>query len=545
MDVKFSVVIPAHNRSHQLLLTLTSFENQTYPKDQFEVIVVNDGSNDVTKEVVENFKAPFPLKYTSTGTRKGRSTARNFGVKNARGEYIIFCDADFLVLPNFIESFNRYHVRYENTSVSGVPESWIGVYTHLYPDFSTDTKKAARNILSYNDLWEESYEEADKIIEIITQEDVRNNLDKLKKVIAWRMSQDVKAECKRTDVAPWLLFITRCVSISKEHFDLVGGFYEGFVKYGLEDWELGYRLHRLGIQFVSIDETIGYHQEHPISYRGEDGNEENLKLIYNMHGIQDPELTIMAVCPPWSDYYRFKNTLRKLKNAIEAAEATPVVSTTTNETMDLARNQQFQIPPLQFDTKTHTPFYYWSNLPDIQLTNFNSSVVSAKNEEENCMWLNQPPYGGWGEPNGLVVYRNTFHLTAQALIKIQIPYADDMAIAYIDNNPVAYNGTIDLPAQLDKVLLEEGEHSVIVFAANVFIPIEQNRAGVHVHVVNLITREVYVTSSNPTQWLSTGYLSTLPISSYANPGNYTVDQLLINNSTGRIDQCNKWNITVH
>ncbi len=61
MAIRYSIIIPTFNRAQQLLLTLVSFETQTYPKHQFEVIVADDGSTDGTKAMVKGFQASCPL----------------------------------------------------------------------------------------------------------------------------------------------------------------------------------------------------------------------------------------------------------------------------------------------------------------------------------------------------------------------------------------------------------------------------------------------------------------------------------------------------
>ncbi|NOU74689.1 hypothetical protein GC098_25430 [Paenibacillus sp. LMG 31458] len=116
-----------------------------------------------------------------------------------------------------------------------------------------------------------------------------------------------------TDVAPWLMFITRCVSVKKRHFMEVGGFQERFIKYGLEDWELGYRLHKHGLSYRSMNRIIGYHQEHPSAIRNDDPELNNLRIFYDIHGAGDPELALLSICHPWNDPHLYKTLLRKIK----------------------------------------------------------------------------------------------------------------------------------------------------------------------------------------------------------------------------------------
>ena len=90
-DIQFSVVIPAYNAERFIEETIHSVLNQTYP--QFELIVVNDGSDDSTVHIVESFQDKRIRLYSIA--RTGIPAApRNYGILRASGEYIAFLDAD-------------------------------------------------------------------------------------------------------------------------------------------------------------------------------------------------------------------------------------------------------------------------------------------------------------------------------------------------------------------------------------------------------------------------------------------------------------------
>jgi len=106
VEVRFvSVIAPTYNRKEMLMECLTSLFNQTYPKDRYEIIVVNDGSTDGTEEVLKEYakKAPCAFKWL-TQQNRGPSAARNLGVKNARGEIICFIDDDCVAEKKWIEN---------------------------------------------------------------------------------------------------------------------------------------------------------------------------------------------------------------------------------------------------------------------------------------------------------------------------------------------------------------------------------------------------------------------------------------------------------
>ncbi|OQX85235.1 MAG: hypothetical protein B6D55_07685 [Candidatus Omnitrophica bacterium 4484_70.2] len=100
---KVSVIIPTYNREKYLPEAINSVLNQTY-KD-FEIIIVDDGSRDNTKEVVESFMKKYPhipIRYFYQ-ENKGPAAARNRGIKEAKGEYIAFLDSDDIWLPEMLK----------------------------------------------------------------------------------------------------------------------------------------------------------------------------------------------------------------------------------------------------------------------------------------------------------------------------------------------------------------------------------------------------------------------------------------------------------
>ncbi|WP_135556315.1 glycosyltransferase family 2 protein [Paenibacillus cymbidii] len=312
--MRFSVVIPSYNRAAQLMLTLAAFEKMAYPLGQFELIVVNDGLTDDTDQRLRQYAPPYPLQLVSLSRQTGRAVARNVGVSAARGDILVFCDPDFVVLPQFLSMHDQYQSQAENAVVSGIPHSWGRVYPHFHADFTEEEKHVARASLQQSGLWQDGYWHARSTVEIVTPDDIRHGTGQLERVVAsWDLPQPIKAQFASTDVAPWMLAVTRCLSMPRRLFRQAGGFFDKFQQHGLEDWELGYRLHRLGCRFASIAQTIGYHQEHPGSYRNGESATVNLDLLYENNGCSDPELSLLAVYPPSKDIRVYKNVLRILQ----------------------------------------------------------------------------------------------------------------------------------------------------------------------------------------------------------------------------------------
>lgn len=96
--MKLSIIIPVYNVEKYIGRCLLSIYNQGLDLNDFEVIVVNDGTPDNSMNIVEYFSTKYSNLKIINQKNKGQSVARNQGIKNSLGEYIYFIDADdFLV----------------------------------------------------------------------------------------------------------------------------------------------------------------------------------------------------------------------------------------------------------------------------------------------------------------------------------------------------------------------------------------------------------------------------------------------------------------
>lgn len=98
---KVSVIIPAYNAERFIAETIQSVLNQTF--QDFELIVINDGSKDKTPDIVQEFCNKDSRVILINKPNTGVSDTRNLGMRTAKGEYIAFLDADDLFLPTYIE----------------------------------------------------------------------------------------------------------------------------------------------------------------------------------------------------------------------------------------------------------------------------------------------------------------------------------------------------------------------------------------------------------------------------------------------------------
>jgi glycosyltransferase involved in cell wall biosynthesis len=100
MGEMVSVIIPTYNRANVVARAIESVLEQTYP--YFELIIVDDGSTDDTKQVVESFQDE-RIRYIVMPENGGASAARNEGIRQAKYDYIAFQDSDDYWLPEKLE----------------------------------------------------------------------------------------------------------------------------------------------------------------------------------------------------------------------------------------------------------------------------------------------------------------------------------------------------------------------------------------------------------------------------------------------------------
>ncbi|MFV2045640.1 MAG: glycosyltransferase family 2 protein, partial [Anaerolineales bacterium] len=169
---RVSVIIPTHNHAAFIGETIESVLNQTCR--DFELIIINDGSSDNTKEVVNRYHDP-RVRYMAFDENKGEPTARNTGIRASTGEFIAHLDSDDLYHPDKLEAHiefldsnldigasynNRFELRYSSSEIRelwrpprqvGLPDFVLG-----YP-FAPSDIVIRRNWVNEVGLFDESY----------------------------------------------------------------------------------------------------------------------------------------------------------------------------------------------------------------------------------------------------------------------------------------------------------------------------------------------------------------------------------------------------
>jgi glycosyltransferase involved in cell wall biosynthesis len=109
----FSIIIPTYNRADLIECTIKSVLGQSF--DDFEIIVIDDGSTDNTEKILKKFAA-VNFRYFKIENGE-RGAARNYGVTKAKGKYVFFLDSDDILFPNHLSRAYEY------------------LTTHNYPEF--------------------------------------------------------------------------------------------------------------------------------------------------------------------------------------------------------------------------------------------------------------------------------------------------------------------------------------------------------------------------------------------------------------------------
>ncbi len=111
-----SIIIPAYNEEKVIGACLDSIAKLDYPDDLLDVIVIDDGSTDRTAEIISGYRSVKVIK----GIHKGPSAARNLALKQAKGDYVAFTDADCVVSSEWIKRLLKGFISDKVAGVGGI-----------------------------------------------------------------------------------------------------------------------------------------------------------------------------------------------------------------------------------------------------------------------------------------------------------------------------------------------------------------------------------------------------------------------------------------
>ena len=206
LELRASVIIPAYNAESVLPRCLKALESQTIPSDQYEVIVVDDGSTDKTAELAQKGGARI-LRLE----HEGPAAARNAGAQIARADILVFTDADCEPAPDFLE--------------------------HILEPFGAPIVSGARGV----------YRTQQKsLIARFVQLEYEERFQRIAKV---------EKEHGTVDALD-----TSYAAYRRDVFIAAGGFDTRFLHAAVEDHELSFRLAREGHVFRFVPTAVVYHE---------------------------------------------------------------------------------------------------------------------------------------------------------------------------------------------------------------------------------------------------------------------------------------------
>ena len=106
-SILISIIIPAYNAEKYIQQCIISLARQDLPQDNYEILVVNDGSTDSTLSILERLSKEYPNIHILTTKNQGVSAARNLGIKTAQGKTLLFVDADDYMAENVLSTIHH------------------------------------------------------------------------------------------------------------------------------------------------------------------------------------------------------------------------------------------------------------------------------------------------------------------------------------------------------------------------------------------------------------------------------------------------------
>lgn len=235
---KASVIIPTYNRDKLLEMTLASLTTQTISANDFEVIIVDDGSDDGTLGVIKKFEKVLNIQFLyHSHNETGIAKSRNIGIKNSNSDICIFIDSGILVGTNTVEKFIKLHNRDNDVAIIG--------YVYGFDRHNeNECLLKSLDINPYN---------LDKYFQILNEKNVLDPREKVYRKLGDNLN---------LWPAPWVFFWSGFISVKKDTLIRLGMFDENYNTWGHEDLDLGLSLYTNSIKIVLSRDCKCIHYPH-------------------------------------------------------------------------------------------------------------------------------------------------------------------------------------------------------------------------------------------------------------------------------------------
>jgi glycosyltransferase involved in cell wall biosynthesis len=265
--ITVSVIIPTYNRCQLLLQTLRSLAVSDFAHNELEIVVADDGSNDESLSRVAGESFPFTLTYTwqqDLGFRV--SAARNMGLRQCRGRYVILLDCGIAVGPNFVSA----HVE----ALRSVPGSATIGYVHAFANDERHDQMLRENLAS------------NSLPEVLTQLRTSGHMPDIREA-QYRWAAD---DLDRLP-APWAIAWSGNLGLDTQSYKVPPRFDENFVGWGGEDLDFALGLHQTGTRFRLVRSADGVHLPHSKSEESNNRSSAgNKQYLHRKRGLPETDV---------------------------------------------------------------------------------------------------------------------------------------------------------------------------------------------------------------------------------------------------------------
>jgi len=238
-----SIIIPVYNRSTELSFVLAGLCHQNYPKDKFEVVIADDGSQEDIKTIIKKYKSKISISYCWQEDKGYRlAEARNLGIENAKHDNIVILDSDAIPCPDLLRNYAPYFMSSRRIAMFGFRH-----YVLLKDVDPNDFLKDPDIVY-----------QADKIK---SENDVATSVNTDGTSVDWREEHVRSTNNLIDEKLPYRFLVGANCAFTREIYDAAGGYCNDFNNWGYEDQEYGYRLWTNGCYFIPVWDSYVYHQE--------------------------------------------------------------------------------------------------------------------------------------------------------------------------------------------------------------------------------------------------------------------------------------------
>lgn len=284
--------------------TLEALDHQEgYGAEAYEAVVVDDGSEEDVLGYIKEVNSNYPLNYIHLDRTPGscRSRSRNYGIKAARGRYVIFIDDDMVVGKDYLKQLDRYYQYSQDLVI-------VGTRVNCPVDMLETLEPGEIKKMAFTD---------EHAVEMLEERHVAFN----------SLSYNLAAQ-----QYPWMMTSTCNLVVPRKQLMRIGGFDETFLKWGFEDMELGYRLYKNKAGIVVNSRLTTFHQDHPAAPEGGNNFNHFVKKCREVFHCINP-VQLMTVYGQNTDDPALLKTFRSYRGDITARKTVTLTGAGELETV--------------------------------------------------------------------------------------------------------------------------------------------------------------------------------------------------------------------